>query len=164
MKEIDTSKYSKESLEFINKLSEKALEESIVSIRELTSKSYVIIGVYFSIQVFCIERYISDIEKDIFLIICLSFLIPVIIIFKNLLPTKMNFVGSRGDLLIHDYFEQKKENQIKHYLSARIEDLNTSNKLNGEQIVLRNLRIKFSIVLAFVNVVIISLWFWNISA
>jgi len=163
MENIDISKYNSDSLEYINRLSEILLEESVNSIRELTNKSYVIIGVYFSIQVFCLEKIISETPNDLYIIIGVSFLIPIIILFKNLLPTKINFVGSKGSLLIHKYYEDRLDGQIKHYLSNRIQDLDESNNLNGIQVHLRSARLKWSIISAFI-VIAVTFWTWYIGA
>jgi uncharacterized membrane protein len=161
MKKINTDKYSKESLEFINRLSEKLTDESITSIREITNRSYFIIGAYFSIQIFCLTEIINSKEQynEMYLLIILGFFIPVLFIFKNIFPTKINKVGSKGSLLINEYFEELKENQIKEYYSSRIEDLDDSINSNFSQINIRIQRVKWSFFSAII-VVFISCFFW----
>ena len=162
MKEIITNKYSQESLEFINRLSEKLLEESITSIKDITNKSYVIISVYFSIQIFCLKEIIqvNQAYNDIYLIILLSFFIPIVFIFKNIFPTEIQRIGSKGSLMIDEYYEDSIINQLNKYYSSRIEDLDSSINLNFKQINLRVQRVKWSIFSAIVIVLVIScFWF-----
>ncbi len=162
MKEIITNKYSQESLEFINRLSEKLLEESITSIKDITNKSYIIISVYFSIQIFCLKEIIqvNQAYNDIYLIILLSYFITIVFIFKNIFPTEIQRIGSKGSLMIDEYYEDSIINQLNKYYSSRIEDLDNSINLNFKQINLRVQRVKWSIFSAIVIVLVIScFWF-----
>ena len=154
MKDINTVKYSTDSLEFINRLSEKLLEESIISIKEITNKSYLIIGVYFSVQVFCLREIIrvDESQEVIYLLILLCFFIPIFFIFRNIFPTEIQKVGSKGSILIHEYYEESLNGQINKYYSSRIEDLDSSINLNFNQINIRIQRLKWSIFSAIIVV------------
>ena len=165
MKEIQIKKYTKDSLEFINRLSEKLLEESIASIKEITNKSYLIISVYFSIQVFCFRELTITEQKyeELYFTILISFFIPILFIFRNIFPTQIQKVGSKGSLLVDEYYEEPNENQIKKYLSSRIEDLDTSINLNFNQINTRIQRVKWSFFSVLIIIIIISFYWFLFS-
>lgn len=163
MEEIDLKKYSEKSLDFIHRQSEKLLEETINSFKEVTNKSYIIISVYFSVQVFSLKQIIQE-ESSKYLILLVSFLIPIVFIFKNIFPGKIQRVGTKGSLLIDEFYEDENyDSQIKLYYSTRIEDVEESIEINLKEIENRVFRLKWSLISAIVCVLIVGVYWFLVA-
>lgn len=104
----DWSKYSNESIDFILSQSEKTMNETFLSYRENTNKSYAALAIFISLLSYCITSIIAKSnEKSIIylLLISVGILFSIGIIFINLNPKRMAFIGSCKSLLCQDYYE-----------------------------------------------------------
>lgn len=160
---LDINKYSTESLEMIDRLANRQLESIFTSIRETTNKSYILISVILSIQSFVINKIISGSDVLLYGVFFCLMLLPTIILINNLMPTKLDFPGANPSSMIHEYYEKRKDNQIKYLLKFRIIDLNESIKVNSEQMVNRTTRLKNSII-SFLVVLVLGFVFWLLCA
>ena len=123
---IDTQNYSLESLKFIQQQGSKNHEAVWAGFRELTNKSYTATAVYGGIA----TKVFSDINTNEFIcinsyflgVLILATILPIIAIFKNLLPTQLSFTGANPNRLVENYFETlEPENQEKELLAFIIE-------------------------------------------
>ncbi len=112
---IDTDKYSLESLKFIHQQSLTNLGEIWSGFREITNKSYTALVIYGGI----VTKIVLDFGQGdykalngyLFFFLLITTLIPIKIVFKNILPTKMSFKGVDPNRLLGDYFEFYKEQE-----------------------------------------------------
>lgn len=157
--EIDIDKYDKESLEFIYSEAVNHLSKTFESFRSITNKSYLAIGVYFSVISYCITEILDMVYKKndfLFYEIILSMLISSFFIFKNLLPVLMTMPGCKPERLIDEYYEKGKirDNQLKNYYKQRLIDLNFGIEYNVKEIMKRSKRLRTSVFLALALIVL----------
>jgi hypothetical protein len=152
MEQINTdwSKYSNESIDFILSQSEKTMNETFVSYRENTNKSYSALAIFSGILSYCVSQMIEKSNENsllylILLSVGMAFCIGII--FMNLKPKKMAFIGSCQSLMCQEYYENdvKKDDQIKEYKIQTIETYDEAIKDNLVQIVKQVEAFKLSI-------------------
>jgi hypothetical protein len=136
----DWSKYSDEAIDFILSQSEKTMNESFASYRENTNKSYAALAIFSSLLSYCIANIVGKTNENSFvyyLLLSIGMAFCIGIIFANLKPKKMAFLGSCKSLLCQDYYENhvKKEEQLKEYKIQTIETYDDAIKVNLRQIV-----------------------------
>ncbi|MBG48944.1 MAG: hypothetical protein CML05_11715 [Pseudozobellia sp.] len=156
--EIDLSKYSKHALEFIYKEAVEQLSQSFTSFRAIADRSYVAIGIYFSIISYCATQLIDEAyaKSDLFYyLLTISMFISSGLIFKNLLPSKMTMPGCKPRKLIHPYYEKKDVEQIELYYKQRIVDLNQGIENNASVVTTFSRRSIQSITTAIISVAVV---------
>lgn len=152
--DFDIKNYSKESLRLIYSEASEILDQTFISFREITNKSYFAIGIYFSVVAYCISQIIeaSDTKNEIFLFsIFFSMLYAIVLVIGNLLPSKMIIPGCKPKKLIHKFYENSiiRENQICAYYKQRIIDLNSGIDENVKEVKRRSSRLVKSIFTSF---------------
>ena len=160
--ETDWSKYSNESIDFILAQSEKSMNETFVSYRENTNKSYAALAIYSSLLSYCIAKIVTDenVKSYVYLfVLSLGMLSCIIIIFSNLNPKKMSFIGSCKSLLCQDYYENdvNKEEQFKEYKIQTIETYDEAIKDNYKEVVSQIEYFNIS-VCVFIAVILVTLF------
>ncbi len=150
--EFDIEKYEKESLGLIYNEAISHLTETFKSFREVTNKSYVTIGIYFSIISYSLSKLFdleySEIDPFFFSIAIIMFITSGILL-GNILPAKMTMPGCKPEKLIHSYYEAiNGENQLKLYYKQRIIDLDTGINHNIGVVNIRAKRLRISITLS----------------
>ena len=146
----DWSKYSDGSIDFILSQSEKTMNETFVSYRENTNKSYAALAVFSGLLSYCIANIVENNNQDsftYFLLLAIGMTGSIVIIFVNLKPKKMAFLGSCKSLLCQDYYENEvsKDEQLKEYKIQTIETYDEAIKDNLQQIVSQVEAFKISI-------------------
>lgn len=161
----DWTKYSVDSIDFILSQSEKTMNETFVSYRENTNKSYAALAIYSGILSYCASSAIEKFDSKVlifFLILSIGMLLCIGIIFINLKPKKMAFIGSCKSLLCQDYYENNvnKEDQIKEYKIQTIETYDESIKDNLKQIVgqVEAFKISVQVFVATILITFLSLF------
>jgi hypothetical protein len=144
------SKYSDESIDFILSQSEKTMNETIVAYRENTNKSYAALAFFGGILSYSISQIIKMDNQDsfsYFLLLSIEMFFCIGIIFVNLKPKKMGFIGSYKSLLCQDYYENEvsKNEQIKEYKIQTIDTYDEAIKDNLKQIVKQIKALKLSV-------------------
>lgn len=157
---IDTDKYSIESLKFIHQQSLTNLGEIWGGFREITNKSYTALVLYGGVLAKIVLDFgkgdYKDLNQSIILVLLLSVLFPIIIVFKNILPTKMSFKGVEPNRLLGEYFEfYIGEEQEKKMIAFMIEM--QSEQINVARIQLRKraMLLNYSIYCALVSLIIL---------
>lgn len=149
MSQVNWEKYSKESIDFILNQSEKTILETFVSYREVTNKSYSALAIYSSILSYCILQIIEgqNTSTIYFSLLSLGLISSIAVIFVNLKPKLMTFVGSSKSLLCQKYFENEIElnKQIDEYKILTIETYDEGIKMNLEVITAQIMSFKNSI-------------------
>ncbi len=140
IKKTDWSKYSDGSIDFILSQSEKTMNETFVSYRENTNKSYAALAIFSGILSYCIANIIDKTHENsftYFLLLSIGMVFCIGIIFVNLKPKKMTFLGSCKSLLCQDYYENHvtQEEQLKEYKIQTIETYDEAIKDNLTQII-----------------------------
>jgi len=164
-KSVSWDKYTDESLDFILDQSEKLLEETFKSFREVINKSYIALAIYVSIISYCyneIIAYHTSIIKTIpYCVLICGTGYCIYLIWDNLFPTKMSFLGSQPRVLIDRYFEQFSDNdQIRVYKASKIADYDEGISTNKIQIDKRNDNFKWSAKTLFMSIFISLLFYW----
>lgn len=159
IEKTDWSKYSDESIDFILSQSEKTMNETIVSYRENTNKSYAALAIFSGLLSYCVANIVNKDDGLLyFLLFGVGLLICIVIVFVNLTPKNMWFIGSSKSLLCQDYYENEvsKENQLNAYKIQTIETYDESIKDNMKQITRQVNAFKKS-VLVFLGTVLATL-------
>ena len=155
----DWSKYTNASIDFIFSQSEKTLNETFVSYRENTNKSYAALAIFSGILSYCITNIIDktkELEFIYYLLLSIGMFICIAIIFVNLKPKKMTFIGSCKRLLCQDYYENHvtQEEQLKSYKIQTIETYDEAIGNNISQISCQIEAFKTSVNVFFVSILI----------
>jgi len=153
------SKYSDDSIDFILSQSEKLMQEIFVSYRENTNKSYGALAIYVATLSYSINKIIElkIVTQSLFYIgLTIGTSLSIILLFINLYPQKMNFIGSYKSLLCQDYYENNvnKNEQIREYKIQQIESLDYSVKINMSNTITQ-IKLFKSSVAVFVSTLII---------
>jgi hypothetical protein len=164
--DLDYEKYTNESLWFMYSEACRYFEETTRSFREIVNKSYILIGITYSIMAVLISEIIKTSEIiNLYSLLFLFLLFPTIIITFNLLPTNFITSGAQPKLMQHDYFESSKKNQYKKLLIQRIEDCQIAIETNGAILNKRAKRLKYAILLSFFSFVMtVILWSFNLCS
>jgi sensor histidine kinase YesM len=155
----DWSKYSNEAIDFILSQSEKTMKETFVSYRENTNKSYAALAIFSGLLSYCITHIIDKGQEKIFvyfLFLSIGMVFCIGIIFLNLKPNKMTFIGSRKSLLCQEYYEKDitQDQQIKEYKIQTIETYDEAIEENQQQIVCQVKAFKISVYLFLATLLI----------
>lgn len=140
IEKTDWSKYSDGSIDFILSQSEKTMNETFVSYRENTNKSYAALAIFSGLLSYCIANIVDKAHENSFayyLLLAIGMVFCTGIIFVNLKPKKMAFLGSCKSLLCQDYYENHvtQEEQLKEYKIQTIVTYDDAIKDNLHQIV-----------------------------
>lgn len=146
MKEIDASKHTVKSLEFIFSEVDKAAKFYLNSLRQTTNKSFLlfafassVIGVSFNEVLKANFEYLSLILPSI---IC------VILLIQNLRPPRVTGVGAMPETITGKYFDPFKDDELeKKLLVVQIHNYNDSIKSNSTTVAKMVKRIKWSFVI-----------------
>lgn len=167
---VNWDKYGTDSIDFLLDQSDKLIDETFKSFREITTRSYIALGIYISIISYFLSTIINQHPIQINtlipnLLIVVGIVICMIQIWPNLIPTKMSFPGSEPNKLIQPYFEQFENplEQLKKYKIAKIEDYDNGIISNKEQIDKRNVNFKKSIkclLITFLLSFLFATFFW----
>lgn len=158
--ELDYTKYTRESLEFIYVEGQKHFDEITKSFREVNSKSYIIIGILFSLLgVLLTELITLQHFLNLHGLLFFFLVFPTILILQNLLPVNFIIAGAKPSLMQHIYFEESTEFQYEKYLAQRIEDCDHAILHNGKIIIKRAKRFKSAVILILASL-IVSFVFW----
>ena len=158
--DLDYTKYTKESLEFIYSEGQKHFDEITKSFREVNSKSYIIIGILFSLlgvllsEIITMQQYFNLHGLLFFFLV-----FPTVLILQNLLPVDFIITGAKPSLMQHQYFEESTELQYEKYLAQRIEDCDHAILHNGKILTKRARRFKSAVILILASL-IVSFIFW----
>lgn len=156
-------KYSEKSLEFIYSEAEKHFKEITLSFREITNKSYILIGVLCSIMGVLISEIIkSETVFNIHGLLFLMLTLPTILICLNLFPVPFVISGAQPHLLKHTYFEKNRD-AYKRLLVQRIEDIQLAIYQNGQILSRRSKRLRSSLLLVLLSL-IASFIFWFLNS
>lgn len=162
--DIQIEKYTKESLELIYNEAQKHMDEIIKSYRLAVNRSYVFILFLTGVIGFCLQNIFNE-QLMLFYVFCsLIFLIPIFILRKNVIPTNIVFLGCNPSLLIHSYYENRKENQYQEYLKSRIQDLDEAIITNSNVLIKANDRVKKSYISFIVGLFVCLLLFWFLNS
>jgi len=122
MKEIDISKHTKESLEFVFTEATKLSDNVLLSISKNTQKSYILAALLASIFSYSFTKIDTKIEMFILIV---GSSVSLMILYRNIFPKKTSFNGSLPEDLLSDYFNNFKEDDLaKEYLATQIESIN----------------------------------------
>ena len=140
LRNTDWSKYSDSSIDFILSQSEKTMNETFVSYRENTNKSYAALAIFSGLLSYSVANIIDKTHENsfmYFLLMAIGMTICIGIIFVNLKPKKMTFLGSCKSLLCQDYYEKEvsKDEQLKEYKIQTIDTYDEAIKDNLTQII-----------------------------
>jgi hypothetical protein len=124
--EINWSKYSDASIDFILSQSEKTMNETFLSYRENANKSYAALAIYSGILSYCVTKIIDGESQQsfmYFLLLSIGMGLSIFFIFGNLKPKRMTFVGSCKSLLCQEHFEDhvSKDEQSLEYKKLMID-------------------------------------------
>jgi hypothetical protein len=158
-KEIDWSKYSNDSIDFIFSQSEITLNQTIVSYRENINKSYAALAVYIGILSYCIKGVVDkSINMPFIYLLIAGTSLSFWVIFYNLRPKKMAFSGSCKSFLCQEYYENEVAigNQITAYKIQTIDTYDVLIKENISQISIQVDSFKMSLYI-FIGTMAISL-------
>ena len=130
MKELDISKYTKYTLELIFAEADKLQGNLLKSISENTNKSFLLFAIYTSIISF---SFFKLIEKEYsYCIILVGGISGCLFIIKNLFPNYIEFNGALPENMVHEYFNNFKEEELdKEYLATQIQSYNFALKKNN---------------------------------
>lgn len=157
---INTDKYSLESLKFIHQQSLTNLGEIWNGFREITNKSYTALAIYGGINAKIVLDFsqgdYKDIKRNLLIFVLFSTLIPIIVVFRNILPTKMSFKGTAPNRLIDNYFEfYKDQEQEKKMIAFMIEMQAEQINLARVQLRKRAQLLNYSIYCALISLIAI---------
>jgi hypothetical protein len=164
---IDTDKYSLESLKFIHQQSLTNLGEIWSGFREITNKSYTALVIYAGIATKIVLDFgqsdYKALKGYLFFFLLITTLIPIIIVFKNILPTKMSFKGADPNRLLGDYFEfYKEQEQEKKLIAFMIEMQSEQIKFTRTQLKKRVQLLNYSIFFALIPLIILlCIYSWS---
>ncbi len=148
----DWSKYSDDAIDFVLSQSEKLMQEIFVSYRENTNKCYGALAIYAATLSYSVTKLIeSSINNQslYYIVLSIGTVFSIILLFINLYPQKMNFIGSYKSLLCQDYYENsvEKKEQIREYKIQQIESLDSSVKKNISYTIIQIKLFKSSVAL-----------------
>lgn len=120
--DINTDKYSLESLKFIHQQSLTNLGEIWSGFREITNKSYTALVIYGGVSAKIVVDLnhceYNGINRNLAFFLLFSTLLPIMIVFKNILSTKMSFKGTEPNRLLGTYFEFYKDSEQEKKMIA----------------------------------------------
>lgn len=112
LEKTDWSKYTDESLDLILTRGGEYLKETIVTMREVSTKSYGALAIYVTILSFCITKVVETsaatskpIQFYIYAVMSIGLFISIVTLMINLFPRPMTFSGSEPKALINSYYE-----------------------------------------------------------
>lgn len=133
MKIIDITNKTKYSLEFIFSESDKLSSELTKSISENANKSFLVVAFYSSILSFSFFKVAE--EKYLYLTLLVGTILSIIILRKNLFPSKIVLRGSLPELMFDNYFNSFSDEELdKEYLATQIQSYNYALNHNQENI------------------------------
>lgn len=142
----DFTKFSDEAIEFAFNESNKLMQETLVSFRAITDKSYVAFAMIVSAFVYYLQRQDNSTNDVIVLVACA---ISMLMIWFNLMPSQVNFIGQFPNQTIHMYHEQiEKPNQHREMQTTLLIAHNKSIAENISIIQTRTRRFKQSVIVA----------------
>ena len=123
MKEIDISKNTRFSLEFIFGEADKMANQLLKSIYENANKSFILFAIYSSIFSFAFVQMLESSRE--YSVLLIGSAISIIFLHKNLFPKKVIFRGSQPAKIVLDYFDNfEGENLEKELLATQIQNYN----------------------------------------
>jgi len=153
---MEIEEYTTQSLEFIFNEAQKHFDDISHSFKEITNKSYLLTGIIIStISAASILKSLN--WQNIILLMIL--LIPLLLIFRNLLPVEFIMNGAEPKMMQHEYFKREKKSQYDKYLIQRIGDLQEAITNNGAILDKRSLRLTYSVVATVISL-LVSFVFW----
>jgi len=133
MKQIDTKKFTKYTLEVILSESDKHFTEISESINKISERSFFLFALYLSLITYSFYEIIKEDYK--YLILLFGSIISCLILKNNLFPLRKELKGAKPSDLVIEYFEKfKNEDLEKEYLATIIESYNTSIDTNKDLI------------------------------
>lgn len=138
------------------------LNEQITSFRKVTDKSYVLVTFIFSIQTYAVNNILNSNNEIFNLVLILVFIIPIAIIFPNLLPRKMSVLGAEPSQMIKllEYTESLSKDTSVDFIKYRLDDLQEDINANNREISESNKRLKNAVTASFGCLFLFAiLWF-----
>lgn len=133
MEEINITKHTIKTLDFIFKEADKNLSDVLNAINQNSNRSFFLFGLYISLISFSFSKIITF-EYQYFILL-IGAVISCLIIRKNLFPTIKEIKGSTPSDMINTYFDDFKNEELeKEYLATQIQSYDTSIGLNRDLI------------------------------
>lgn len=154
----DWEKYSDESLDFMISESEKLLSETFTSYREMTNKSYALFGYYMAVLAYCCKVIFEQASTPLltpFLITIIGIVFSVWILWNNLTPRNLSYLGSKPIKMTHKDFEtEDQKEQLRLYKISKIGANNEAITDNDNENDRRSVKFKVSIRVFLVSIII----------
>jgi len=166
IREIDVNKYTLESLKFVYGEATKHFDAITEGIRQVTAKSYLAIGVYFTLMSYCFAQLVTSdtkIQTVLSISIFILMIVPSLFLLQNVMPIKLVIPGTEPFKLIHEYFEYDIKVQHKEYLASKINSINGDIIFNKNALKRRAKNLKYSLMTSFAILFfgLCCFWFWN---
>jgi len=159
MTEIDITKHTKYSLEFIFNEADKFSDQLLNGISANTNRSFVLFA--FLTSVFSYS-FVNILEKDFkYLLLLIGSTIGILIIRKNLFPSEIKFKGSKPEKIMLKYFDDFSNEELeKELLATQIKSYNTAineNESTIDSMIKRFSKSIWCLVISFFTFLIIFL-------
>lgn len=135
-KNVDWSKYSKESLKFVMDELNDNLKETIVMYRNLTEKCYFAFVFFVSVIGYCVTKLSFSCQFIPEAILLFGMCLCIWFIFGRLIPTEIQTTGANAEHLLTEDHENT-SNQIEYYYKCNImgiqEAIDNNDEINEDR-------------------------------
>jgi hypothetical protein len=161
--DLDYTKYTEQTLQLMHNEADKHLNALTNSFREITNKSYLLLGILISALTGLLGFMIKTDLFSIYSLFFLLLIIPTAQLIPNIKPSAFGFPGAEPQKMVHPYFENDTKNQYRKLLVQRIEDLQKMIDYNAAIIQQRsNQMMKAIRSIGIVLLLILILWLWSV--
>ena len=160
--DLDYTKYTEQTLQLMHNEADKHLNALTNSFREITNKSYLLLGILISALTGLLGFMVKTDLFSIYSLFFLLLIIPTAQLIPNIKPSAFGFPGAEPQKMVHPYFENDTNNQYRKLLVQRIEDIQKLIDINAEIVINRAEIMHRALSSLFIALfIILTLYCWS---